>query len=181
MDTLIHADIFFFITSIAVILLTILLCVILFYVAKIARNLASLSETVRDEGESLIADIEEIRLNMKEKVENASAFGGFVRSMVFGRFKSTFSKIKKAQEKYQERKREEAEAEEEFEKGGDHENGTGEVVDEEMDEKPIRHKSPSVNKVRKSRIRRVVPSKDDAESVDEGVTVSEDEEEDEFE
>jgi len=47
METLIHADIFFFITSIAVVVLTILLIVAFFYLLQILRNFRDISDTLK--------------------------------------------------------------------------------------------------------------------------------------
>jgi hypothetical protein len=47
METLIHADIFFFITSVAMVVLTLLLIVGLFYFLQILRNFRDISNTLK--------------------------------------------------------------------------------------------------------------------------------------
>lgn len=67
MDTLIHADIFFFITSVAVIAITAALVVVLIYLAQFLRNARDISRTVRKESEDIVADISELRTKTKRE------------------------------------------------------------------------------------------------------------------
>ena len=61
MDTLARADMFFFITAIAVVLVTVCLVVLLVYVITILHQVRALVELARKEGELLSADIGELR------------------------------------------------------------------------------------------------------------------------
>jgi len=70
MDTLVKADIFFFISSIATVILTILLAVLLYYLIKAARNLHKLSEVLK-EG---YKDSEDFVLDLKDRLENNLIF-----------------------------------------------------------------------------------------------------------
>ncbi|MCR4274498.1 MAG: hypothetical protein NUW02_00385 [Candidatus Campbellbacteria bacterium] len=67
METLIHADIFFFITSIFVVLLIITFGVSMYYIIPIFRDLRHLSEVARKEGDKLVGDIDELRGAVKEE------------------------------------------------------------------------------------------------------------------
>jgi hypothetical protein len=67
MDTLIHADIFFFITTIAVVVGAILVSVILIYLIMIFRDLKSISSTVKQETELIAMDIDEAREHIKKQ------------------------------------------------------------------------------------------------------------------
>lgn len=67
METLIHADIFFFITSIAVVILTILLAVILAYAIIVFRNLKKVSEQVKRQAQNLETDIDTLRQCVKSQ------------------------------------------------------------------------------------------------------------------
>ena len=67
MDTLIHADIFFFITSIAVIVLTAALVVVLIYLAQFLRNARDISRTGKKESEDIAADISTLRVRAKQE------------------------------------------------------------------------------------------------------------------
>ena len=60
MDTLIQADIFFFITSIAVVVLTILVIIILFYVIQILVNFKAISKILRNGAENAEESLEAI-------------------------------------------------------------------------------------------------------------------------
>ncbi len=66
MENVIHADIFFFITSIAVIILTLLLVVAGVFIVKILRNIQVFSETLRREGNLLAEDLSDLRERVKK-------------------------------------------------------------------------------------------------------------------
>ena len=65
MSTLIHADIFFFVTTIAVVLIASLFIVVIIYVVRILNDLHYISGVVRKETDLIAADIEEMREDMK--------------------------------------------------------------------------------------------------------------------
>lgn len=91
MNTLIHADIFFFITTIAVILLVILLIILLAYAIKIVRTISSIAETVKTESENVVEDIAELRGKVKEEGVKVSAFWRFVTGFFLNRFTEKFT------------------------------------------------------------------------------------------
>lgn len=96
MDTLIQANIFFFITSIAVILLTVLLIVLLAYAVKIARTISSIADTFKRESENVVEDIAELRERVKDEGVKVSAFWKFVTGFILNRFADTYSSSKKS-------------------------------------------------------------------------------------
>jgi uncharacterized protein (UPF0335 family) len=65
METLIHADIFFFITTIAVALVTVGIVIALAYLIKILRNVSEVSEKVKEEGAEILEDIHTMRHDLK--------------------------------------------------------------------------------------------------------------------
>ncbi len=65
MNEVVHADIFFFITSVAVILLTLGLLVLLFYLIPAARDLRVLAAKVRKAGDEVEKDFEDLRANLR--------------------------------------------------------------------------------------------------------------------
>jgi len=76
METLIKADIFFFITSVAVVLVTIGIAVALYYIIKILRNIRDVTLRM-DEGSKVLAeDLSELRGTIKRE--------GFVWGHIFG-------------------------------------------------------------------------------------------------
>ncbi len=66
-SSLIHADIFFFITTIAVIIVTLIVIVILFYSARIARNVAEISDNLKKESNEMLADIKTFREGLVDR------------------------------------------------------------------------------------------------------------------
>lgn len=67
METLIHADVFFFITSIFVVFLTVGFGVALVYIIPILKDMRHLSALARKEGDKLTQDIDELRGAVKEE------------------------------------------------------------------------------------------------------------------
>jgi uncharacterized protein YoxC len=81
MNTLIHADIFFFVTTIAVVIVALAVAVVLFYSIKILKNVREISEAIKDETNLIREDIQAARENVRRegfKLKHlASFFSGF--------------------------------------------------------------------------------------------------------
>ncbi|MFA5994458.1 MAG: hypothetical protein WC823_05865 [Parcubacteria group bacterium] len=90
METLIKADIFFFISSIATIVLTILLSVVLYYFIRAGRVLYLLAEQLQEK----FQDSEEFVLELKERLEGNPIFQFFFPLMRMRR-KTAVKKEKK--------------------------------------------------------------------------------------
>lgn len=73
MESLLKADIFFFISSIATIVFTILVSVLLVYLIKAGKNLYKLSETLK----SSYNDSEEFVRELRERLEDNMVFRMF--------------------------------------------------------------------------------------------------------
>ena len=73
METLMKADIFFFISSVALIVLTIFVSIILCYLIKASRNLYMLSEELQER----FAESEEFVAELKERLEDNPIFRFF--------------------------------------------------------------------------------------------------------
>ena len=73
METLIKADIFFFISSVATVVLAVLAGVVLVYFIKVGRNLHRLSESLLDS----FKDSEEFVGELKERLDNNRIFRFF--------------------------------------------------------------------------------------------------------
>jgi len=67
MTELIKADVFFFVTTVAVVLLAILFAVLMFYLIGIMRNVRDISALAKDEGKNIKEDIAELRANIKRE------------------------------------------------------------------------------------------------------------------
>ncbi len=66
-NTLLKADIFFFVTTIAVVILTIILSIIMAYMISILRYIRHISEIAKDQAEELSDDIDDLRTEIKTK------------------------------------------------------------------------------------------------------------------
>lgn len=67
METLIHADIFFFITTIFIVIVGTGLAVVIAYVVPILKNIRRISQIAKEEAEKLAQDIEDVRVAVKEE------------------------------------------------------------------------------------------------------------------
>lgn len=65
METLIHADIFFFITTIAIVILTIIMAIVLVYFIVILNDIRYISRKVRKESDVIIDDVHHLRDQIK--------------------------------------------------------------------------------------------------------------------
>lgn len=81
-SSLIHADIFFYITTIAVVILTALLIILFYYLVKIARHLERTALRLREESERIIEDVSIIRESIEDQGGRALSFLKFI----FGSF-----------------------------------------------------------------------------------------------
>lgn len=73
MEPLLKADVFFFISSVATIVFTILVSILLVYLIKAGKNLYKLSETLK----SSYDDSEEFISELKERLEDNMVFRMF--------------------------------------------------------------------------------------------------------
>ena len=102
MQTLIHADIFFFVTTIVEVLVAIALIIVLVYIAVILADIRELSRTIKKEGAEIVDDVhafreeikEEARYSAKNNPSTAAAFFALV-SNVFANRKSNRTNNKK--------------------------------------------------------------------------------------
>jgi hypothetical protein len=81
-STLIHADIFFFITTIVVIALGIVLVVLFIYLVIILKDVREISRTVRRESDEIATDVDMLRQEMRQEIRSGmssmSAVTGFI-------------------------------------------------------------------------------------------------------
>ena len=91
MDNLLQANIFFFIASISVILLTSILIVVLIYIAQILNNFKHLTRRARAEGDLIASDIAELRQEIKRDGFRFKSFFEFFENI----FKRTKGRKKK--------------------------------------------------------------------------------------
>jgi hypothetical protein len=67
MDSLLKADLFFFITAIAVVAVAVLFVVALLYLIKILRTLLKISERMKEEVDSLAVEFERWRAKLRNE------------------------------------------------------------------------------------------------------------------
>lgn len=78
MDSFLQMHVFFFITTIAVIVLAMLAGFGLYYVVRILRNVDKLTQAAVDESELIRADIADLRSNVRKegaKIKHFTEFG----------------------------------------------------------------------------------------------------------
>lgn len=71
MSSFLQADIFFFITTIAVIIFTVILSFGGYYVIKILKNLREMADTVHEEVRLIKQDIDDLRSGVRDRLEVA--------------------------------------------------------------------------------------------------------------
>jgi hypothetical protein len=74
MDTLMKADIFFFVATIQSVIVTLLLCIVLYYVIKIVRTLKLITEELQ----ARVEDSEEFVAELRKRLE-----GNFIFRFLF--------------------------------------------------------------------------------------------------
>ncbi len=84
MDSFIKADVFFFITSVAVFLVTLCALAILLYVVRIVRDVRAIVALVRFEAERVADDVGAFRSAVKEHGLAAAAAFSFLRRFMPG-------------------------------------------------------------------------------------------------
>ena len=67
MDSLIKADIFFFVTTVAVVCVSAVVVVTLIYLTKILKEVLKISKKAKAETENIIADVRELRGAIREE------------------------------------------------------------------------------------------------------------------
>jgi predicted Holliday junction resolvase-like endonuclease len=78
MENLMKSDIFFFITSIAVGILTILLTIVIIYIVKIIRDIKYISGKAKTQADHISEDFDKLRENLKAQSSTAKSFFNFI-------------------------------------------------------------------------------------------------------
>lgn len=104
MDSLARSDVFFVVTTMAVIVLSVLFVVILVYVVKIVRDVRRISKTVSEETRRVVSDVESIRKALtvdSSKIKTAASY--FAKKAV-GAVESRFTSKDKKKDDGEEKK-----------------------------------------------------------------------------
>jgi predicted PurR-regulated permease PerM len=92
--TLIKADVFFFVTTIAVVLATVLGCVVLAYVIMILRDIRAIVARAKAEATAVIDDIADLREGIHEVIDDGIAVSkAATRAMRPGRLSQTLRSV----------------------------------------------------------------------------------------
>lgn len=78
-NSLIHADIFFFISTIALVVVSIGLIIALVYSIKILKNVSDISAKVKEEGERIVSDVRELRHVLRNEGLKWKGVAGLIR------------------------------------------------------------------------------------------------------
>jgi hypothetical protein len=78
----IHADIFFFVTTIAVVLVSIVLVIVLIYLAKILSDIKEITREVKEETVLIRGDIQGLRENVKHEGFRLGHLWTFFRTLI---------------------------------------------------------------------------------------------------
>ena len=99
MDKLVHADIFFFITTCAIVLLTIIFAIALVYGIFIAKNVHYVVKKIKEESDNISGDIAHARQKMREQGAKVASYVAFFKSLVsFGSERKAKKKSAKKEE-----------------------------------------------------------------------------------
>ena len=79
MEELMKADLFFFITTVAVILLTVFVIIALYYIIRIVRNVRDITERVDEGSKALGEDLKELRTKVKSNGFTLRLFSALFR------------------------------------------------------------------------------------------------------
>lgn len=81
MESIMKSEIFFFISSIAAVVLTILIGVIAAYLIRILRNVDDISEKAKDEVGLIKEDVADLRQNIREDGIKVKSFVSFFNKL----------------------------------------------------------------------------------------------------
>ncbi len=90
MDEILQANIFFFITSVGVIALTSMVCVILYHIIKLLRSIRSIVQRVEEGSEVIAEDVRELRAYVVQ-----GSLVSQIMSFVFGKGAKTASRARR--------------------------------------------------------------------------------------
>ncbi|MEN9852586.1 MAG: hypothetical protein RI996_529 [Candidatus Parcubacteria bacterium] len=94
-----QSNIFFFVTTIAVIVLSTLLAIVLIQVIRILKNLDEVSKKINEEGKNIVADVSALRSGIKEKSKGAINIGLAILSQITSQFTTATRSTKKKKSK----------------------------------------------------------------------------------
>lgn len=82
MDSLIHADIFFLVTTAVVVVVGVALAFVLIRLAGILRNVRDISEEAKQEASRIVTDVADLRQEIREHGQKFSGVMGAVENFM---------------------------------------------------------------------------------------------------
>lgn len=80
MTEFLKQDIFFFVATIGMVVVTILIVIALFYLLRILRNAGDISDIAKDETHKIVKDVNDFRDGVKTRISGASNSISFLKS-----------------------------------------------------------------------------------------------------
>lgn len=99
MSEVVHADIFFFITSIVTILIAAAVLVVLYYIIRIVRNLHEIVEKLNRASHELERDFEEFRSAVKSEGTKVRTVADMALSFIIERMRAYKPRVRKPKPK----------------------------------------------------------------------------------
>lgn len=81
-DSLLKSDIFFVVTTVAVVLVTILVCILAIYLIMIARKVKDISGKAEQQADLISEDISELRGSLKQQGFKLGFFSRFFKNLI---------------------------------------------------------------------------------------------------
>jgi uncharacterized protein YoxC len=85
MENILKQDIFFFITTIAVVILTILAVILIIYLIRISRKVDYIAGKTKNEVDLMSGELLELRRNLRETGFKINHFTKFIKNLTKGR------------------------------------------------------------------------------------------------
>ncbi|MEK7542650.1 MAG: hypothetical protein AAB524_03035 [Patescibacteria group bacterium] len=82
MDTLLKADIFFFITTAAMVVIAITVLIALFFLIQILRDARHVSRRIREQSDRILLDVEDLRNFIKKEGKKAMDIKELVEGVI---------------------------------------------------------------------------------------------------
>jgi len=81
MDDFLKQDIFFFVTTVAVVIFTVLSAIVIIYIIKISRDIKYISKKAKTQSDLISEDLSQLRENVKEKGARLKDFASFFNNL----------------------------------------------------------------------------------------------------
>jgi hypothetical protein len=85
METVMKADIFFVVTTVAVALVAVAMLIALVYIIRILRDVTYISKKVKEESDGIISDVRELRASIKSQGVKIGPLAAFLGKLLHRR------------------------------------------------------------------------------------------------